>query len=118
MSHKIKSHTPGPWFYREEKITNQEHAGPYQDGDITIAGVCTVWRGTGTHSKCADETRANGLLLAAAPDLLAALQAFVDYYGQAGIGAALEDDGNDGFDGDEKFNVRLARAAITRAKGA
>ena len=62
--------------------------------------------------------QANVRLIAAAPDLLCALQSFVDYYDQAGIGDCLpgQDDEDDGFNGDEKFNVRLARAAIAKAK--
>ena len=54
--------------------------------------------------------------------LLEACQAFVDYYDQEGIGACLQghddeesENENDGFDGDERFNVRQARAAIAKA---
>ena len=45
-----------------------------------------------------------------------ALQQFVDYYDQAGIGDCEEghDDDDDGFGGDEHFNVRIARAALRR----
>ena len=58
------------------------------------------------------------------PELLAALEGFVDYYDQAGMPAEpteeVEDDPSGGFDsyfdGDEVFNVRLARAALAKAK--
>jgi hypothetical protein len=60
-------------------------------------------------------------LLAAAPNLFSTLQAFVDYYDQAGmpgrLTAKVEDDPPDGFDGDEVFNVRYGRAALTKAAG-
>jgi hypothetical protein len=65
-----------------------------------------------------EEVRANTLLIAAAPDLLTALEAFVDYYDQAGITTDhVADDEDSQFDGDEKFNVRQARVAIARARG-
>lgn len=54
---------------------------------------------------------------AAAPTLLYWLGAFVDYYTQAGIGDAAEQDEDGQFDGDERFNVRHARAAISKATG-
>jgi hypothetical protein len=49
-----------------------------------------------------------------------ALKQFVDYYDQAGIGDCEEghddDDDDDCFDGDERFNVRHARAALRTAQ--
>ena len=51
--------------------------------------------------------------------LLAALRSFVDYYDQAGIGDCSDpenDDNDDHFDGDERFNVRQALAAIAAAQ--
>lgn len=53
-------------------------------------------------------------------DLLEACKAFVDYYEQAGIGDCQEghdDESGDGFNGDERFNVRVARAALDKAEG-
>lgn len=71
------------------------------------------------------EAAANTRLIAASKKLLHALEAFVDYYTQAGIGDCTEadeeeadnGDRDDGFDGDEIFNVRQGRAAIRMAKG-
>ena len=48
--------------------------------------------------------------------LMYALQSFIDYYEQAGIGWSTDDDGNDAFDRDEKLNVCMGRRAITQAK--
>jgi len=62
------------------------------------------------------EVIANAALMAASQKLRYALQAFVDYYEQAGIGEADPDDPGDGFDGDECFNVRLARAAVAASE--
>lgn len=49
-----------------------------------------------------------------------ALQAFVDYYEQAGIGECTEghdDDNNEQFSGDERFNVRQGRKALAGDQG-
>ena len=55
----------------------------------------------------------------AAPTLAEALRNFVDYYTQAGIGGCADghdDDDDDGpFSGDERYNVRHARAALKLA---
>jgi len=58
---------------------------------------------------------------AAAP-LVDALQDFLGYYDEAGIGDCLaghDDDDHDdeGFDGDERFNVRHARQALAAFDG-
>ncbi len=53
--------------------------------------------------------------------LHSALASFTDYYGQAGIGpchARDDDKDEDGFDGDERFNVRWGRRALKRAQKA
>lgn len=54
--------------------------------------------------------------------LHSALAAFTDYYDQAGIGEcrARDDDRDDedGFNGDERFNVRWGRRALIRAQNA
>ena len=58
-------------------------------------------------------------LHAAAPALAEALRVCVDYYTQAGIGACAEghddDDDETPFSGDERYNVRHARAALKQA---
>jgi len=54
------------------------------------------------------------ITLAAKPPV-EALQDFVDYFEQAGIGdcpVGHDDDGDDAFDGDSRFNVRQAREAL------
>jgi hypothetical protein len=57
----------------------------------------------------------DALLIAAAPSLRYALQAFVDYYEQAGMSDDdVPDDDDPNFDGDEKFNVRQARTVLAQ----
>jgi hypothetical protein len=54
--------------------------------------------------------------------LHSALASFTDYYDQAGIGPCHErnddKDDDDGFNGDERFNVRWGRRALKRAQKA
>jgi hypothetical protein len=101
-------HTPGPWHIKRNpvRLAVRDKNGDYIAEDI---------RGE------KEEREANAALIAAAPDLLYAIQAFVDYFEQAGIGSNLtgadEEDGVNGFDGDTVFNVRQAKAAIAKAEG-
>jgi hypothetical protein len=93
------NHTPGPWTTRE----SPEHWGRV---DVIIhseaTDVATAWQG-GTEAN-----RANAKLIAAAPDLLEALE------------EALEDWEDSHFD--EEYPSRIewadkARAALKKAKG-
>jgi len=98
-------HTPGPWIVVGSWII---------EADQRSIGIARVAR------QCSDEQAgANALLLAAAPALAEALRNFVDYYTQAGIGGCADghdDDDDDGpFSGDERYNVRHARAALAAA---
>ena len=91
-------HTPGPW---EIDDTNEIYA-PRADRSIgDIYGELEETK----HGGIVSEDRANGLLCAAAPDLLAALEAIV-----AGLGATEENDGS-------KPVWRAAFAAIAKARG-
>lgn len=103
-------HTPGPWFVPE---------GPYISGlSVEVQGndaavlcpgsggarsytntICDVtWSGT-------DEWEANARLIAAAPDLLDALDAMLDCYGEYEI------------DPFQAPVIHQARAAIAKARG-
>lgn len=72
-------HTPGPWHVLPEEVDK-----PYIRVRGTIPGsrykVANVETPTyeGVHAREAAETRANAALIAAAPDMLAALQAGLD----------------------------------------
>ena len=109
------SHTPGPWWVLDGRFSDGAGQLHILIGDQEDR-VCEVNMG-----ECAGCEDANASLIAAAPDLLEALKAFVGYYDQAGIGDCTEEDESDppdGFDGDEVVNVRLARAAIAKATDA
>lgn len=67
-------HTPGPWRTDED-----EHDAPYQDIRIKAANrtVCKVWIDDAPVHDYNAEQEANARLIAAAPQLLDALQPFV-----------------------------------------
>jgi hypothetical protein len=65
-------HTPGPWTVKSDRISIQVAAA---DDDVSI---CELWR-RGNH----ELELANANLMAAAPDLLEALEDLVDEYGVA-----------------------------------
>jgi hypothetical protein len=112
-------HTQGPW--KADKNALYIWAAT-ERGDFTVAQIRGWGHLTGKGGLALSDAeafriqKANACLLAAAPDLLYALQAFVGYYEQAGItGDEVGDDDDGQFDGDEKFNVRQARTAIAKA---
>ncbi len=87
-------HTPGPWQWTQ-------HFDPtisiYKDGFGQIARLYDSSAGTG---------KANAILIAAAPDLLAALKSIVEVIGNTEYGEI-----------DRKLAVKDARAAIAKATG-
>lgn len=88
------SHTPGPWVACPE-VGGEEQIGKVGTGPDGWLGVAQVFGDT------PDEVSANTALIAAAPDLLAALEACLDYPDH-NIGCETE---------------REARAAIAKATG-
>lgn len=124
-------HTPGPlkldggrgkkgelyiWTDRNEK--GKGFIGTHEK---CVAVVRPVYTGDSDAAFWEEEQEANARLYIAAPDLLAACQALVDGFTQAGIGPCKEedDDEDDGtaFTPDERFNVRMGREAIRKAEG-
>ena len=88
-------HTPSPWTVSGKQVKSIDHGKRY-----TVA--------TANNPKFTDEANANNArLIAAAPDLLAALQALV---GEADLGELDYDD-------DTRALLDNARAAIERATG-
>lgn len=107
MSRPIfRAHTPGPWEFRPLQSGHSHSAAPgydiYQAGMPRSDGaICKLPAST-------KPTAANARLIAAAPDLLAALQALValaDTDPFILVGHAIE------------HRVPAARAAINRATG-
>jgi hypothetical protein len=75
-------HTPGPWTTLPEECHKPyvRIRGTRLGGRYKVANVLTpIYEGV--HERDAEETRANARLIAAAPDLLAALQALISEYG-------------------------------------
>ena len=102
-------HTPGPWVVAEGDSNGQ---AVVRNADIEIA---TCWH------HCVDgierEMRANARLIAAAPELLAALDDLAEMCQQSRKYIVLSDDG-----GMDAYNstaeaILAARAAIAKAKG-
>ena len=90
----MKLHTPGPWARIIADGYTVRHPQIYSDtGPIANA----TWLGDGR----VDELNANARLISAAPDLLAALEALLDY--ENGIQKAKAE--------------QMARAAIAKAGG-
>jgi hypothetical protein len=106
-------HTKGPW-----KIHNgcgQCREGievvKYRDGRIWTVAMCHGF--DGEPFKWGEETQANANLIAAAPDLLAALEAM--------LSVALRVDDHRGAEAIERGNISrpcdIASAAIAKARG-
>jgi len=93
-------HTPGPWIVDPDSPTD---ISPTDDLRLGIASICHVDE-AGGRWEFGEQSKANAKLIAAAPDLLAALQ---------GLLAAYEDPGNTGSTHDDK--VQAARNAISKA---
>lgn len=106
-------HTPGPWGVRPSTVSDGdgEVFAESESGD-TDAIVCIVWGMEHLWSDGDTQGIANGHLLAAAPELLAALelavQALADHlqYDDEGVSPSLE-----------KIAYNAAFAAVAKARG-
>jgi len=100
--------TPGPWFVEQSEKTPIYVSPVGRHENISICNVLTMDEDDSESGDWinGDETKANAALIAAAPELLEALQ---------GLLFAYEDPGNTGSTHDEK--VIAARAAIEKATG-
>ena len=107
------AHTPGPWWIEPVgTIRNDADGNPRYD-------LPRIVRFGDGHSICKahliggndpDQALANARLIAAAPDLLEALEAMIEEWIDY---ATLNNLGDPG----AKHNIKLARAAIAKAKG-
>lgn len=97
----MSSHTPGPW--NAVKSQPRIYWIDAHEQPCAYGHIATVFEG----GKDPDENAANARLIAAAPDLLAALEALVD-----------DTEHRDHDCGDEEWcPVHKARAAIAKARG-
>lgn len=112
----MANHTPGPWLVKTDwlacsRYEYQEIVHETHPGSIVLDSICTLM----AHEWLAkpDERRANAALIAAAPELLEALQVLLDQVdytaGNCGItemvGAVLP-----------KEIIQKARTVIAKAK--
>ena len=76
------AHTPGPWFIGMRSGANSNviyaHDGKDQFYDTSVCSVYGLFLNTDIENQKDGEGLANARLIAAAPDLLAALKNFVD----------------------------------------
>lgn len=98
------THTPGPWELDESLRGNSYTAISGEDW-IELATVVTRMKSSDEYSP---EGLANARLIAAAPELLAALE---DMFALFADHAQYDEDGH------EAAAVAVARAAIAKAKG-
>jgi hypothetical protein len=100
------SHTPGPWVV-EQDSGNEGEAEVISSANRTICWTADTWDGKG-EALITTEDRANGRVIAAAPDLLEALSDILELYDNGQI--VIEgDDGNDPV-------IANARKAIGKVK--
>ncbi len=95
-------HTPGPWDTLDSALGIQVVAKGEDEEPVALA-IVRSWCG----QPVAEEITPNARLMAAAPELLAALEAFV---------SANERHGYE-FDSNEPETYRLIKDAIAKAKG-
>lgn len=75
----MANHTPGPWsIFIPEAVESERPGIVSKDGDIVIWG--DVEDDAGVYGNGRDEEMANARLIAAAPDLLDALEKFLEPY--------------------------------------
>jgi hypothetical protein len=102
-------HTPGPWEY-ESEMGDMWVTGPNRNEPVIcdiVARLTQFDEGTKEYTPVMqDEDEANAKLIAAAPDLLEALQRFIAFADKA------NNSHNDGF---ESSMVLQAKAAIDKA---
>ena len=93
----MTEHTPGPWMVTpdHDEGIGWRHVSSFPEG---FGDIATTWSG-----KHGDASEANARLIAAAPDMLDALEELVDTLDSRGV--------------IDSFTTQSARAAIAKATG-
>tara|TARA_R110000822_G_scaffold108961_1_gene238660 strand:- start:958 stop:1278 length:321 start_codon:yes stop_codon:yes gene_type:complete len=100
-------HTKGPWITEGwENLVVNSADGYAICGELTVREIRTMTLAAGGKDACLDELKANACLIAAAPELLAALYELVKYD---------EGTSEEGTYGSEV--MERCRAAISKAEG-
>lgn len=106
----MASHTPGPWFQLLDNTPGQRQRHIVR----SAAGLVEVARASEIYMDRA-EREANARLIAAAPDMLAALKQAAEALDATIL--PLRNDGADGAASDAEVARDAARALIAKAKG-
>lgn len=107
-----QQHTPGPWQIETWNYSGSRTVPTIRTAKDAIAQLCNLWRPEDNpHEMGVAEQEANARLIAAAPDMLAALKAFLraPSIGSSGPGSVSIEV--------QTFNLNEARAAIAKAEG-
>lgn len=104
----MSAHTPGPWEFDEE---NNYGGSVWLGGTNVTVGLDRCDRFTGELVISRDELCANGRLIAAAPDLLEALEVVTNALGEH-LGRKFPNDNHP-----HDRAIKKARAAISKARG-
>lgn len=97
-------HTPGPWVSTYDEFDDEMHISTQDRVDSHTIAIASV--GVGYCGPIESEQQANASLIAAAPDLLVALQRCLNFI-----------EGTEAEFGEEFECGNLARAAIAKAEG-
>lgn len=105
-------HTPGPWYVFHSAYRGRfddDGPGAFSIGDAPTARSANILCSRYEWPERAEEMKANAHLMAAAPDLLEALQNIAEYWNQDQNEAAMADAC--------WHAIHTARAAIAKATG-
>lgn len=103
------AHTPGPWVTADKRFANGIRSEVEAESGTICSCIRTVNSPKNGGSRTWDEVDANATLIAAAPDLLAACQAALDYFNETRSGREWRDNGGE--------EPGLLRDAINKAEG-
>jgi hypothetical protein len=108
---KNTPHTPGPWHYRSNAhskstfgISIFHGTAPYEEG--LIADLSGRYKSYRTEAEIGPSTIANARLIAAAPDLLSALEEMMSVFQD-----------HEQYDEESAEVIQSARSALRKAKG-